>query len=59
MIDKETGEVNGKWPDEFRFKMVKREGVYQFKMFDENNTHIDSRRKTSHNQDAVKKRLWK
>ena len=40
-VDKETGEVNGKWPDEFRFKMVKREGVYQFKMFDENNALID------------------
>jgi hypothetical protein len=40
-IDKETGEINGKWPDEFRIKLVKREGACQFKLFDENKAPID------------------
>jgi len=40
-IDKETGEVNGKWPDEFRMKLVKRDGACQFKLFDENKAAID------------------
>ena len=40
-VDKETGEVNGKWPDGFRFKMSKWEGVHQFKMFDEDNKLLD------------------
>jgi len=41
-IDKETGEVNGKYPDEFRIKLVKREGVYLFKLFDDNKSMIDT-----------------
>lgn len=40
-INKETGEVDGKWPDEFRIKLAKRDGVSQFKLFDENKVEIN------------------
>ena len=53
--DKETGEVNGKYPDEFRVKMVKREGEYQFKMVDEHKIDIDMTADGFNMEDAVKK----
>lgn len=40
-VDKDTGEIDGKWPDQFRIKLVKREGVSLFKLFDENKVEIN------------------
>ena len=40
-VDKETGAIDGKWPDQFRIKLVKRENVSMFKLFDENKKEIN------------------
>ena len=53
--DKETGEVNGKYPDEFRVKMVKRDGEYQFQMVDENKSEIDMTAEDFNMEEVVKK----
>ena len=37
-IDKETGEPSGRFPPSFGFKIVKREGVHQCKVYDDNRT---------------------
>lgn len=53
--DKETGEVNGKYPDEFRVKMVKRDGEYQFQMVDEHKSPIDMASEDFNMEEHVKK----
>ena len=39
-LDKETGEPNGKYPDEFKIKLVKRDNQHLFKLFDENTKEV-------------------
>ena len=45
--DPETGEPNGKWPDSFGFKIVKKDGVFpRFSIYDNNKVVFDVDRKT-------------
>ena len=46
-IDAETGEPNGKWPDSFGFKVVKKDGVFpRFSIYDNNKNVFDVDGKT-------------
>ena len=54
-VDKDTGEINGKYPDEFRIKLVKRDGEHLFKLFNEKKELIDMTADDFNMEEVIKK----